>query len=53
MKTTMWLASASIVLFVGAAFVVVPKEPFSADQDSPQLIRIGATHGIPRLVACE
>jgi hypothetical protein len=41
MKTTMWLAPAPIVLFVGA-FVVVTKEPFSADQDSPQVIRIGA-----------
>lgn len=42
MKTRMWLAPASIVLFVSAAFVVVTKEPISVDADSPQVIRIGA-----------
>ncbi len=41
MKMAMWLAPASIVLFVGAAFVVMTTEPFSAEQDSPQVIRIG------------
>jgi len=42
MKIVTWLTSASIVLVIGAAVVVVMKEPLAADQDSPQVIRIGA-----------
>lgn len=41
MKTTMWLAVASIGLFVAAVAVGETKEPVSGGADSPRVIQIG------------